>query len=152
MHRGTTQVGIHNQNSIPHLRKDHCEIEHGRCLALARTATHHAERGLALVLAPSKKNVGAQHPVRLRVGAFVPFVQEGSDVLRDDTEDGRPKGALNVVNGLHAGVEILDKKRQAHTQNQADHNSQRDVQGYIRSNCRHGHVRLVGDFHGGILG
>ena len=72
--------------------------------------------------------------------------------MRNDTKDGGIKGTLDIVNGFHAGVEILDEECQPHTQNQADHNPKCDVQGNVRPNRLDGQIRIVGDFHGGFLG
>ena len=72
--------------------------------------------------------------------------------MRNDTENGCAKGTLDIVNRFHAGVEVLDKECESHTQDQADHNPQRDIQGDIRPHGLDGQIRFVDDFHGGFLG
>ena len=71
--------------------------------------------------------------------------------MRNDTENGRAKGTLDIVNRFHASVQILDKECESHTQNQADHNPKRDIQWDIGPHGPDGQIRIVDDFHGGFL-
>ena len=108
MLHGAAQVGVDDQHLVADRGADVGEVEQRRGFAFAHAAAGHREgaAGHALV---GEEQVGAQHTVRLGVGAVRPLFDQRTHLLRDDADDGQPQVALDVVHGLDGGVQILDE-------------------------------------------
>ena len=125
--RRAAQVGVHDQHALAALGKDRGQIEDGGGLAFAGAGADDGD-GVELVVLAREQQVGAQHAVGLGVRAFGAFLEQQADVLRNDAQHRRLQRALDVVDGLHAGVEILDEEGQADADHQADDDAQGDVE------------------------
>ena len=116
---GPAEVRVHQQDALAVLRKHDGEVENGSRFSFARAAADHRERVGVLAFA-GKQHIGAQHAIGLGMGAFRPFLKKRADVLGNDAQHRRLQRTLDVVDRLHAGVEVLNEKRQSNADDQAD--------------------------------
>ena len=128
--RGAAQIGIHHQHALVGLRKHRGQVQGRGGFTFAGTGADDHDAGEFFIFA-RKQDVGAQDAVSFGVTAFRAFINQVADVLRDDAQHGCLEGAFHVINGLDAGVEILDEERQAHADNEAENQTQGDVQRFV---------------------
>ena len=83
--------------------------------------------------------------------AFGAFVKKIADILRDDPQHRRLERAFDVVNRLHAGVEILNKEGEADAHEQTKHQAKTDVDGLVWFDRRLAGFGGVGNLHHGIF-
>src|SRR6185503_16663072 len=74
------------------------------------------------------------------MGTVGSLIHERTDVLWDDAQHWGPQRAFDVVNSLHAGIEILDEEGEANAHEQADHNANTDIK---RFSWRRGSLSLL---------
>ena len=131
MQSGTAQVGVHHQHALAALGEDRGQVEHGGGFAFARARADDGH-GVELVVLAREQEVRAQHTVGLGVRAFAALIHQQAHILRDDAQHGALQRALDVVNRLDAGIEVLDEEGQPDTDDQPDNDAQRDVQRLVR--------------------
>ena len=78
-------------------------------------------------------DVRAQDPVGFRVRTHAALLVEHADVLRNHGQHRHLQVALHVLQALHRGIEVLQEERDADAENQADHRTERQIQGHVRT-------------------
>ena len=150
MQTGPAQVGVHQQDALAVLRKDNRQIKDGGGFAFARATADHGQ-AVGPILLARKQDVRAQHPVSFGMRTFGPFLDQGTHILRDDTQHRRLQRALDIVNCLHAGIEVFDEEGQTNADDQSHNNSQRDVERKIGADRFAPRFGRVGDLHDGAF-
>ena len=126
----TAEVGIDHQHPLSTLRKNGGKVANGGGLAFAGAGADHGHR-IELVVLAGEQQVRAQHAIRFAVRTFGALFQEVADVLGDDSQHWRLQGALDVVDGLDAGIEIFNEECEADTDDEADNDAERDIQRFV---------------------
>ncbi|MEI2685808.1 MAG: hypothetical protein V9G14_05645 [Cypionkella sp.] len=131
---------------LPVLREHHRQVEQGRGLALAGATADDGDGVEGLVL-PGEEHVRPQDSIGLRMRAVRSFLQQGTDVLRNDTQHRRLQRALDIVDRLHRRVQVLDEEGQTHTHHQPHHDAERNVQRDVGFDRLQAFLGDVGDLH-----
>ena len=151
MQRRPAQVGVDDQHALTALRKDGRQVEHGGGLAFARPRADDRHRVELLVLA-REQEVRAQDTVGFGVWTFGAFVEQNAHVLRDDSQHRRSQRPLDIVDRLHARIEILDEEGQPDADHQTHDDSQRDIHSFVGCEGPHSRHRPLQNFDHGCLG
>ena len=145
--RRPAHVRVHTEHFIAVLRANHRQIEKCGGLALAGAGADDRDAvGLRILLA--KFDVGTQHAISFGVRRILADRGKHFDVLRNHSQHGQSQIALDIVNGLHTGVEILDEECQHHAQHEAGNGGQPEVKRHVRFDRRSRRPGLINDFHG----
>ena len=141
--RGPAEVGIHHDHALAALGEHGGEVAHGGGFAFARAGADDGD-GVELVVLAGEKQVGAQDTVGFGVRAFRAFVQQVTDILRNDAQHRGLQGALDVVNGFDAGIQIFDEEGETNADHETDDDAEGDIQRLVGTD---GPVADFGVFH-----
>ena len=119
MLRGAAQIRIDDEDIVAALGAGEGEVVDRRGLALAGTAADEGE-GIGVAEGFVEFDVRAEDAVGLGVGGIAGRFHEHGNFLGDDGEHRDLEEALDVVEGLHAGVEVFDEEGEADPDNEAD--------------------------------
>jgi hypothetical protein len=81
------------------------------------------------------------------VRAFETFVHQVADVLRDNAKHRRLERTLHLVNRLDAGIQIFNEEGQTDPHDQADDNTENDVQCLVWFDGAVSRLGRAGNFH-----
>ena len=145
------QVRIHDHHALAGLGEDGGEIQGGGGFAFAHAGADDDD-AVELVVLAGEQEVSAQDPVGLGMLAVRPFIQQITDILRNDAQHRRLERAFHLVNGLNAGVQIFNEEGQTDADHQADDHAQNDVQRFVRADGVFARFGPAHNFHHGGLG
>ena len=127
MLHGPAQVGVHDEGGISPLRADEREIRDGGGFSFARSAADERDR-VRLRIRPIELDVRSQNSIRFGIRRVAFGFVKQVDVLWNDRENRNAEETLDVVHRLHAGVEILNEKGEADSDDKTDQRAKREIQ------------------------
>ena len=144
MQAGAAEVGVHEQDLVAVVGEDDGKVEHGGGLAFASAAADD-DQAVGLGVLAREHQVGAQDAIGFGVRTVHALVEERADILRNDAEHRGLEGLLDVVDGLHAGVEVLDEEGETDAHDHAHDHAEGDVERDVGAGGLAGKFRRIGD-------